>query len=282
LTSSSSKVAPGPTGDLDLDGYEWPAAVDARAFGVRFGVRVTDATLLPLLIEQLPPGSRICKRVHDRDALYSIVSAADGTGASLYADGALVAERCTQSELLQAFEGQVRFDVARLAARWTFVHAGVVEWHGRAILIPGVSYSGKSQLVEALVRAGARYYSDEFAPLDRRGRVYPFAKPLTLRSDDGRIVSIAASELDGPRTARPLPVGVVISTRYVAGSRWNPTEAAGSRTVLALLVNTVRAQIAPAQVLPALAAVAESAKLFDGERGEADQTVTDLLARISA
>jgi hypothetical protein len=48
------------------------------------------------------------------------------------------------------------------------------------------------------------------------------------------------------------------------------------------LVNTVRAQIAPAQVLRTLATVAESAKTFDGERGEAAETVTDLLARISA
>lgn len=249
---------------------------------MRFGVRATDAALLPLLMEQLPPGSRVCKRVRHRDALYSIVSAADGAGASLYADAVLVAEGCTQSELLQAFEGQVRFDVARLAARWTFVHAGVVEWHGRAILIPGASYSGKSRLVDALVRAGARYYSDEFAPLDRRGRVYPFAKPLTLRGDDGGTVVIDVRELGGPCAARPLPVGVVMSTRYVAGSRWNPTEEAGSRTVMSLLVNSIRAQVAPARVLRTLAAVAESAKMFDGERGEADETVTNLLARISA
>lgn len=275
-------MAPSTTGNIDLDGCEWPAAVEARAFGVKFGVRVTDAALLPLLLEQLPPGSRVCNKVRHRDALFSIVSAADGSGASLYADAVLVAEGCTQSALLQAFAGQVRFDVARLAARWTFVHAGVVEWHGRAILIPGASYSGKSRLVQALVRAGARYYSDEFAPLDRRGRVYPFAKPLTLRSDDGGTVSIDVHELGGPRAARPLPVGVVMSTRYVAGSRWNPTEVAGGRTVLSLLVNTVRAQIAPAQVLRTLATVAKSAKTFDGERGEAAQTATDLLARISA
>jgi hypothetical protein len=47
-------------------------------------------------------------------------------------------------------------------------------------------------------------------------------------------------------------------------------------------VNSIRAQVAPARVLRTLAAVAESAKMFDGERGEADETVTNLLARISA
>ena len=55
-----------------------------------------------------------------------------------------------------------------------FVHAGVVGWKGHAIVIPGRSRSGKTTLVAELVKAGAEYYSDEFAVLDAEGRVHPF------------------------------------------------------------------------------------------------------------
>jgi uridine kinase len=41
------------------------------------------------------------------------------------------------------------------------------------IAIPGRSFSGKTSLVTALVRAGAVYYSDEFAVIDRDGLVRP-------------------------------------------------------------------------------------------------------------
>jgi len=61
----------------------------------------------------------------------------------------------------------------------------VVAWRGRAILLPGRSYVGKSTLVMELVRAGAVYYSDEYAVLDARGRVHPFAQPVALREPDG-------------------------------------------------------------------------------------------------
>jgi hypothetical protein len=264
----------------------WAAAVEARAFGVRFGVRVTDPSLLPLLLEHLPPGSRVCDTTRRGGLLYSIVSSPAGAVPDanppwqLHVDDSLEAEVAGQPELLDAFERQVRFDVARLAARWTFVHAGVVEWKGRAILIPGLSYSGKSRLVEALVRAGAVYYSDEYAALGPKGLVYPFAKPLTLRRDDGSVVHVEARDLGHLRGHRPLQVGVVVSTRYVHGARWNPTVKSAGSVVLALLAHSIRAQIAPQRVLQTLAKVADTAIMFDGDRGEADQTAADLLDRI--
>lgn len=265
-------------------GREWTASAEARAFGVRFGVRVTDAALLPRLLERLPPGARVCNTARGGAVLYSVVTGTDIATAGarpdwlVYAGNQLAAEVAGESELLQAFEGQVRFDVARLAARWTFVHAGVVEWKGRAILIPGASYSGKSRLVEALVRAGAGYYSDEYAALDPRGRVYPFAKPLTIRRDDGSVARVEVSDIGGACGTRPLPVGLVISTRFVPGARWQPTAGSAGSTVLALLAHTLRAQVAPERILRTLAEVAETAIMFEGDRGEAHETAGDLLA----
>ena len=67
---------------------------------------------------------------------------------------------------LDEIEARIRVQVATSSETRVFVHAGVVGWHGRAIVIPGESRSGKSELVTALVQAGATYYSDEYAVLD--------------------------------------------------------------------------------------------------------------------
>ncbi len=61
------------------------------------------------------------------------------------------------------------------------MHAGVVGWRGRAILIPGRSGTGKTSLVAALVEQGAVYYSDDYAPIDADGRVRSYARAPSVR-----------------------------------------------------------------------------------------------------
>lgn len=269
----------------ELDGHAWADSVSVRAFGVRFGIRVDDATRLPAILQRLPPGSRVCDTARHHAVLYSIVTMADApsdTGNTrwrVYADDRLELDGADPASTLRAFEGLVRLDVARLAARWTFVHAGVVEWHGRAIVVPGLSYSGKSRLIEALVRAGAGYYSDEYAALDRRGRVHPFAKRLSIRRSDGEIDEVDATDLGGANGRRALQVGLVVATRYVPGATWQPVSVSEGGTVLALMAHTVRAQLAPAQVMRTLAHVAATAVTLEGERGEAEDTAAEILKR---
>jgi hypothetical protein len=195
----------------------------------------------------------------------------------VYAGLDLEARTLDEDAALDAFEGRVRFDVALHATRWTFVHAGAVGWRGRGILIPGGSMSGKSRLVEALVRAGATYYSDEYAVLDGRGRLYPFAKPLTLRRAAGGIERVTAEELGGVSGARALRVGMVVSTHYTPGAEWNAVTVAPGEAVLALLGHTVRARIAPARVLKTLARSVDAAATIRSARGEAEETAYELL-----
>ena len=62
-------------------------------------------------------------------------------------------------------------------------------------MIPGSSFSGKTTLVRALVDAGAVYYSDEFAALDETGRVFRYAKWLSVRrpNQGGTITRLSSS-----------------------------------------------------------------------------------------
>ena len=54
------------------------------------------------------------------------------------------------------------------------VHSGIVQWNGRALLLPGATHSGKSSLVAELLRRGATCFSDEFALIDAEGRAHPY------------------------------------------------------------------------------------------------------------
>jgi hypothetical protein len=162
-----------------------------------------------------------------------------------------------------------------------FVHAGVVGWKGQAIVIPGRSYSGKSTLVAELVRAGATYYSDEYAVLDARGRVHPFSKPLELRQE-GKYeqTKITAAELGGHSGTKPLPVGLVLMTQFKSGARWRPRKLTAGKAVLEMLFNTVSARRSPEKALAALQRVTMQAEVLKGVRGDAAEVVPSVLKRV--
>src|SRR5205085_9419960 len=228
-----------------IDRLGWAAGFSFSAYGVRAGVRVSDAAVVARLFELLPPGWKI-SRAAAVERLYSL--AAGGACARpgvrryslLYADAERLARTPDLAEALDALESDLKLYVAEAAPRRVFIHAGVVGWRGRAILIPGRSFSGKTTLVSELLRAGATYYSDEYAVLDERGRVHPFPKKLSMReSGDHRQNDMPVEAFGGRAGSKPLPVGLVIASQYKEGARWRPVELTPGQGALTLLANTV-------------------------------------------
>ena len=171
--------------------------------------------------------------------------------------------------------------MAERAREHLFVHAGVVAWGGKAVIIPGRTFSGKSSLVAALVRAGATYFSDEYAVFDSDGTVYPYAKPLSLRDGEGRPRGTYPVEALGGRAAtEPLPVGMILAARYEAGARWRPRPLSPGRAMLTLLDNTIQVRRQPQAAMQILQGVALSAEAFQSKRGEADRVAAWLQARL--
>src|SRR5207249_4859741 len=173
------------TGMQRIDRLVWAAGIRFVAYGVRIGIRTNDPEILDEVGDALPPGWKPARSpVVER--LYSVVGGgvrANGRSYStLYADAARLVRTPDLPRLLHELESDLSLYVATEARRRVFVHAGVVGWRGKAILLPGSSLSGKSTLVAELVRAGATYYSDEYAVLDAQGRVFPFARPLSMRA----------------------------------------------------------------------------------------------------
>ena len=255
------------------------AGFAVNAYGVRIAMRANKPAVLRRALDRLPPGWRpVYTQIVQR--LYSFVVPRRRGPHTLYGDTAEVAHRRTLHAMLDSFESDVQLYVAERAPRHAFVHAGVVGWRGQAILLPGSSMSGKSRLVAELIRAGATYYSDEYAVLDAAGHVHPYARPLRLRQDGlPRPRRYPVEALGGQAGRRPLPVGLVVLASYRPGARWRPRPLTAGRGALAVLDHAVAARRAPARVLAAIGEVAKVARFLVGLRGEAEETARLILTR---
>src|SRR2546423_14565818 len=211
-----------------LDRLGWADGISFSAYGVRVGLRVNDKAILKRVLTRLPPGSRPSD-VRVVNHLYSLTGFANNSNGRVrrfnlgYWNLARFARARSFEDLLDQFESHLQLTVAEYAPRRVFVHAGVVGFKGRAILIPGMSFSGKSTLVAELLRAGATYYSDEYAVIDERGRVHPYPRPLQIREGEmSKQKKYRVEEFGGRSGQRPLPIGLVVISRYRHAARWRP------------------------------------------------------------
>jgi hypothetical protein len=269
-----------------LNGIDWKGAFALKSYGVKVGIRTNDKRVLKRAYHHLPrpweetEGNKV-------ERIYSIVirnsrsATASRRQHLLYADDARLMRAPDLESILDVFESDLRLFVAEMATNRVFVHAGVVGWKNRAIVIPGRSYSGKSTLVAEFVRAGATYYSDEYAVFDARGRVHPFMKPLELRATgEFKQTKVTVDELGGSAGVKPLPVALVLMTRFTSEGRWRPRKLSTGKGILELLHNTVCARRSPERALVSLRSVACDADVLKGRRGEARAVVENVLARL--
>src|SRR5258708_27076415 len=264
----------------------WADGMSFISCVVRVGLRVNAAGILRDVIARLPPGWKPSPaRVVDH--LYSMIGGGAQTDAKVrrlnlaYWNLLRIARSRKFEEVLDGFESHVQLTVAEHAPRRVFVHAGVVGWNGRAIVIPGLSHAGKTTLVHQLVCAGATYYSDEYAVLDARGRVHPYPRPLGMRSPgSSESRKVPAEEIGATVGTKPLRIGLVVSTSFKKGARFRPCELSRGQGVLELLANTVSARTQPRLALEALPKALESAQVLKGVRGEASEIVESILARV--
>jgi hypothetical protein len=243
-----------------------------EAYGVAFEVRMDDRRFLPAVRARFPPGWRVTRR---SPAAVLSLAHEPRSGMAVRVEGRLAARGLSHAQALDVLESELQLSVARLARPEVFVHAGVVAVDGRALLVPGRSGAGKTTLVRALVEAGATYYSDEYAVIDRDGRVHPYARRPSVRVRAGRK---ERHPVPRSRGRGAVPVGLVVETRYRAGARWTPVSLSAGEIVLALLGNTVPARDRPAEVLAVLARAAEGASGLRSDRGAAARTARTLIA----
>jgi hypothetical protein len=269
-----------------IDRLGWTAGIAIKSYGLKIGIRTNNAGVLERIQGCLPPNWQPARSPFV-DHLFSLKIGGPSTRSNvrnynlLYGGLARLARTMDTEELFRTLENELQLFVAEWAQKRVFVHAGVVGWKGRAIVIPGRSMAGKSTLVAALVRAGASYYSDEYAVLDGHGYVHPFPRLLALRQPDGkRPQRVSAQELGGAAGTKPLPVGLVAVTKYLPGSAWKPRCLTPGAAVLELLDNSIPTLRQPELVWNTLNRLAPGTRHVKGMRGEARETAHALLAEM--
>jgi hypothetical protein len=256
-----------------------PYQLAFEAFGVELRVCVNEPELLDRIGPILPPGWR--KRPNTKQ--YALGFMVEPNGNYLvFKETVCISEGHPFEYSLTMLESQIRGHIAVLAPNRTFIHAGAVAHEGRAIIVPGHSFSGKTTMTEAFVRAGATYYSDEHAVLDNHGLVHPYPKPLSIRAGEGRRQTDHSVEsLDGVAGVDPVPLGAVLVTRYDPAAEWAPRELSPGEAALAVLSHTVTARSRPDEALPAIRRAVEHALTLEGPRGEASELAPRLLEQLS-
>ena len=266
-----------------LDRLDWAEGLTLSTFGVHAGVRVNVSGVLAQVLPLLPPGWKKSRRVSVQ-RLYSLVVGEGCQRAGmrrlhvLYADSMRVARGAVLDQVLTALETDLHRYTAEATSDMTFLHAGMVAWQGRAIVLPGPSLSGKTTLVWEMLRLGATYYSDEFAVVDSSGLVHPFARPLGIREDSSYAqTKYTAERLGAASGVKPLPMGMAVICKYEAGAPWRPAPLSQGQGALELLANSVAVRSQPHQTLKRLHKLAKQAVFIGGTRGEAREAAASIL-----
>ena len=181
---------------------------------------------------------------------------------------------------LELLDSQIRIYLGRRAPDAIFIHAGAVSHRGVAVVMPGMSFAGKTTLVAALVRAGALYYSDEFAVIDREGFVNPYPKALSVRTDGWMQIDQTVESHGGVTGEGRVPLGMIVITSYRADAEWSPQQRSQGAGAMALLANAVPARERSQEVMEVVSRAAEGALVIESDRAEADAIAPLLLQEL--
>ena len=187
----------------------------------------------------------------------------------------------TIDSVLELFVRMLRLKISEHAVDHVFVHAGVVGWNGRAIMLPGESGSGKTSLVIELVRLGAEYYSDEYAVIDKSGLVHPFARKLSVKNREqnwNERNGVPIEEIGGRAGITPIPIGLVALTTFSPQTTSSLEALTRGNGIIETFLHAIPLQIKPEFVLKVLKTALSRAIILKGLRGEANVTAKNVLS----
>ena len=136
------------------------------------------------------------------------------------------------------------------------LRGGAVRHQGSAILLPGEDGGGTSQLVAALVRAGAERIADGEVQLDDAGRI----------------------QAAGGDPTAAVEIALIVATTHRAGVSWLPKVRHGTRAVLAILDQSATASGTLRRQVLVAARLAPRVTMLSGPRPDADEVAPEILA----
>ena len=263
----------------DLAGVEFQFKFESH--GASFLVSSNDESYLGKIRSELP--ALLPASLNFNDALetrhHFQIKVNGDYNFELYKDGEFITYGEVEKTFFDYSMGRLRLWVAEFSEENVFIHAGVVGWKEKAIIIPGNSFQGKTTLTAALVKKGALYFSDEYAVLDENSMVYPFPKTLSLRGviDPYSQLETPIEEIGGRVAAEPLRPGLVLITEFEEGAPWLPEILSAGNGIMAILPHTITINHKPRLSLEVLKKLTTDALIVKSKRGEADEFAEQFL-----
>lgn len=253
-----------------------------ESYGVRIKICCSRRELLGEIekrLEQILP-SGFYRKISPRLAVHRFSVRRNKSFEFVLFKGKTKIESGNEKEIfLKYMDWQIRLTIAEFAVSRVFLHAGVVGWKGKAIVMPAKSFGGKTTLVKELAKLGAIYYSDEYAVLDEDGFVHPFPKLLSVRAENGeyRQTDFPVEAFGGVKGIEPLPVGMILLTEFMTGADWQPEILSEGNGVLEMLTHTIPIRYNPKFTLKVLNKTVNRAIIVKSKRGEAGAFAAELL-----
>jgi hypothetical protein len=248
-----------------------------QAYGVRVSLKAENPLILNEMRRQLAKifTNGFEKMTDDKIEHQFIVKSKTGEATEFYHNGEKLFEGETGEFFYEACESRIRVTIAEFAVGKVFLHAGVVGWKNRAIIIPAQSWSGKTTLVAELVKKGALYYSDEYAVLDEHGNVEPFPKWLSVRGvvSENQQTDISVESLGGVAGTKTIRAGMILIATFdrtqVKPGAEQPQRLTAGQGIMEILPHTLPIRNSPKFVLEVLNKIASRAIIVKTVRGEA-------------
>lgn len=181
------------------------------------------------------------------------------------ADAAFSGVRGASAAAVRVFS-EAEHVLAASSPDYVVIHAGVVALGSEVLILPGRSHAGKSTAVVSLLRAGAIYYSDDYALVGPDGSVSPYPRPIRLR-EIGRSVGVLPP--NAVVASEPAPPRLVVFSEFAGdATQFVPVRLSPADGLLRLLDHCLQARSDPRRTLDALEAVANQVTFYAGDRGD--------------